>query len=73
MTTPADVSRCWQVDAIHTDTSFLGLRPQLGHIDFYVNKGLEQPGDRQSHSVLFLLNILNLLSMPNVFFQPDIH
>ncbi|XP_045896095.1 lipase member H-like isoform X1 [Micropterus dolomieu] len=32
------------VDVLHTDIDVLGFRKPLGHIDFYVNGGLDQPG-----------------------------
>ncbi|KAJ8266978.1 hypothetical protein GJAV_G00136830 [Gymnothorax javanicus] len=32
------------VDVVHTDMDALGFREPLGHIDFYVNGGADQPG-----------------------------
>ncbi|KAM5277528.1 lipase member I [Hipposideros larvatus] len=32
------------VDVIHSDTDALGIEEPLGHIDFYPNGGVEQPG-----------------------------
>ena len=32
------------VDVIHTDTRVLGTSRNLGHADFFVNGGSEQPG-----------------------------
>ena len=32
------------VDVIHTGGLFLGIRKPLGHVDFYVNGGIIQPG-----------------------------
>ncbi|KAA0704582.1 Lipase member H [Triplophysa tibetana] len=32
------------VDVLHTDMNFFGLRGTHGHVDFYANGGLDQPG-----------------------------
>ncbi|CAN9501415.1 unnamed protein product [Ophioblennius macclurei] len=32
------------VDVLHTDIDSLGFRETLGHVDFYPNKGTDQPG-----------------------------
>lgn len=41
-----DVSDALFVDIIHTDILQYGIKESIGHVDFYVNIGLAQPGCR---------------------------
>ncbi|XP_043288135.1 pancreatic lipase-related protein 2-like [Venturia canescens] len=37
-------------EIIHTDAGFLGIEEALGHIDFYVNVGQDQPDCEGNHA-----------------------
>ncbi|KAI5635296.1 lipase domain-containing protein [Phthorimaea operculella] len=60
------------VDAMHTDGQVLGLLEPVGHVDYYPNQGIEQPGCLMttcSHSrawLLFTESVINEKAFPAV-------